>query len=92
MNSKSINEITLFRYLYELDNRNLPQSIITWYENHDSDVSTDRENAIREISGIRGNCRKLVVNLIVTILTNERKPYLRHSLSFVHCKLAVWIV
>lgn len=61
MNSKSINEITLFRYLYELDNRNLPQSILTWYENHDSYVSTDRENAIREISGLRGNCRKLVV-------------------------------
>lgn len=60
MNSKSINEITLFRYLYELDNRNLPQSILTWYENQDSYVSTDRENAIREISGIRGNCRKLV--------------------------------
>ena len=28
MQNKSINEITLFRYLFNLDNRNLPQSIL----------------------------------------------------------------
>lgn len=28
---KNLNDITLFRYLYNLDNRDLPQSIINWY-------------------------------------------------------------
>lgn len=32
-NNKSINDITLFRYLFNLDNRNLPQSILNWYSN-----------------------------------------------------------
>ena len=31
MKNKSINEITLFRYLFNLDNRDLPQSILNWY-------------------------------------------------------------
>ena len=31
MQNKSINEITLFRYLFNLDNRNLPQSMLSWF-------------------------------------------------------------
>ena len=61
MKNKSINEITLFRYLFNLDNRDLPQSILNWYYSVGNDVDSDRENAIRELSSIKGNCRKLVV-------------------------------
>jgi len=61
MKVKSINDITLFRYLFELDNRNLPQSIINWCKNNDSVIDSDRENAIKELSFVKGNCRNLVV-------------------------------
>lgn len=33
MKKKCINDNTLFRYLFNLDNRNLPESIITWLKN-----------------------------------------------------------
>ena len=58
---KSINEITLFRYLFELDKRDLPQSILNWCKNIGSVVDSDRENAIKEISNVKGNCRNLVI-------------------------------
>lgn len=61
MKSNNINEITLFRYLFNLDSRDLPQSILNWYSKVGSDVDSDRENAIRELSKIKGNCRNLVV-------------------------------
>ena len=61
MKSKSINDITLFRYLFNLDKRDLPQSILNWCNNHGSGIDSDRENAIRELSVLRGNCRNLVV-------------------------------
>lgn len=61
MKNKSINESTLFRYLFELDNRDLPQSILNWYKNTGSEVESDRECAIKELSLVRGNCRNLVV-------------------------------
>ena len=38
--NKSINEITLFRYLFNLDNRDLPQSIFNWYSNVGSVVDS----------------------------------------------------
>ena len=60
-NNKSINDITLFRYLFNLDNRNLPQSILNWYSNIGSVIDSDRENAIRELSRIKGNCRNFVI-------------------------------
>ena len=60
-NNKSINDITLFRYLFNLDNRNLPQSILNWYNNIGSVVDSNRESAIRELSRIKGNCRNLVI-------------------------------
>ena len=50
MMKKSINDITLFRYLFNLDNRNLPESIINWYKNVGSVVDSDRENAIKELA------------------------------------------
>ena len=58
---KSINDITLFRYLFNLDNRNLPASIINWYKNVGSVVDSDRENAIKELAFLKGDCRNLVV-------------------------------
>ena len=61
MKNKNINDITLFRYLFNLDNRNLPQSILTWYKNIGNTVDADRENAIKELYLAKGNCRKLVV-------------------------------
>lgn len=60
MKSKSINDITLFRYLFNLDNRDLPQSILSWYKNIGNTVDADRENAIKELSIVKGNCRNLV--------------------------------
>ena len=38
---KSINDITLFRYLFCLDNRDLPQSILNWCKNIGSVVEED---------------------------------------------------
>lgn len=61
MKSKNINDITLFRYLFCLDKRELPQSILNWCNNIGSVVDSDRENAIRELSTVKGNCRNLVV-------------------------------
>lgn len=56
--NKSINEITLFRYLFNLDNRDLPQSIFNWYSNVGSVVDSDRENA-------RGGiCNQLLLNIL----------------------------
>ena len=61
MNNKNINDITLFRYLFSLDNRDLPRSILMWYKNIGSIVDSDRENAISELYSLRGNCRNLVL-------------------------------
>lgn len=57
---KNINNITLFRYLFELDNRDLPKSILRWYEKNGSVVDNDRKDAIEEISNLKGKCRNLV--------------------------------
>ena len=46
MQNKSINEITLFRYLFNLDKRDLPQSILNWCKNMDSSIDSDRECVI----------------------------------------------
>lgn len=78
MKSKSINDITLFRYLFNLDNRNLPQSIINWCNNNDSVVDSDRENAIKELSHIKGNCRNLVV-LSKTFVNTMDKSYMKFT-------------
>ena len=61
MKIKNINDITLFRYLFCLDKRELPQSILNWCNNIGSAIDSDRENAIRELSTVKGNCRNLVV-------------------------------
>lgn len=61
MTNKSINDITLFRYLFNLDNRDLPQSILNWYESNGNEIPYERDNAIRELANIKGNCRDLVV-------------------------------
>lgn len=75
---KSINDITLFRYLFSLDNRDLPQSILNWCKNIGSVVEEDRENAIRELSCIRGNCRNLVV-FSKTFVDTMDKSYMKFT-------------
>lgn len=61
MQNKSINEITLFRYLFNLDNRNLPQSILSWFAKVGNDTDSDREHAVKELATLKGECRNLVV-------------------------------
>lgn len=61
MKSKSINDITLFKYLFNLDNRDLPQSIINWWNSIGNTMDADRVNAINELAQAKGNCRNLVV-------------------------------
>lgn len=58
---KNINNNTLFRYLYNLDNRNLPESILRWYEKNGSIVHEEQKEAINNLKHIQGNCRDLVV-------------------------------
>lgn len=78
MKSKSINESILFRYLFNLDNRDLPQSIITWCKNNGSEVTPDRENAIRELCQVKGGCRDLVV-FSKTFVENMDKSYMKFT-------------
>lgn len=61
MQNKSINKITLFRYLFNLDNRNLPQSILSWFAKVGNDTDSDREHAVKELATLKGKCRNLVV-------------------------------
>ena len=75
---KSINDITLFRYLFNLDNRNLPESIINWYKNVGSDVDSDRENAIKELTFLKGDCRNLVV-FSKTFIDAMDKSYMKFT-------------
>ena len=78
MKSKSINDITLFRYLFGLDNRNLPQSILNWCNKIGSVVDSDRENAINELSHVRGNCRNLVI-FSKTFINTMDKSYMKFT-------------
>jgi len=74
----NINNITLFRYLFELDNRNLPQSILNWYKNNGSVVNSDRESAIKELALIKGSCRNLVV-FSKTFVDTMDKSYMKFT-------------
>ena len=78
MKNKNINDITLFRYLFNLDNRNLPQSILTWYKYIGNTVDADRENAIKELYLAKGNCRKLVV-FSKTFIDTMDKSYMKFT-------------
>ena len=75
---KNINDITLFRYLFNLDNRNLPQSILNWYKNIGSQIDSDRENAINELSLLKCNCRKLVI-FSKTFINTMDKSYMKFT-------------
>ena len=76
--SKSINDITLFRYLFELDKRDLPQSILNWCRNIGNVIDSDRENAIKELSHVKGNCRHLVV-FSKTFIDTMDKSYMKFT-------------
>lgn len=76
--SKNINDITLFRYLFNLDKRNLPQSILNWCNNIGNKIDSDRENAIKELSLLKGNCRNLVT-FSKTFVNTMDKSYLKFT-------------
>ena len=78
MKNKSINDISLFRYLFNHDNRNLPESIITWFKNLGSVVDSDRENAIRELAFLKDDCRNLVV-FSKTFIDAMDKSYMKFT-------------
>lgn len=78
MQSKSINEITLFRYLFNLDNRNLPQSILSWFAKVGNDTDSDREHAVKELTALKGECRNLVV-FSKTFVEAMDKSYLKFT-------------
>ena len=78
MKIKNINDITLFRYLFCLDKRELPQSILNWCNNIGSSIDSDRENAIRELSTVKGNCRNLVV-FSKTFVETMDKSYMKFT-------------
>lgn len=78
MKAKNINDSTLFRYLFTLDNRDLPQSILNWYSNNGNIIDSDRENAIRELSHIKGDCRNLVV-FSKTFIATMDKSYMKFT-------------
>ena len=76
MKGKNINDITLFRYLFNVDNRDLPQSILNWYKNSGNDVNPEQESAIKEFSRLKGNCRNLVV-FSKTFIDTMDKSYMK---------------
>ena len=78
MKIKTINDITLFRYLFCIDKRDLPQSILNWCNNIGSAIDSDRENAIRELSTLKGNCRNLVV-FSKTFVDTMDKSYMKFT-------------
>lgn len=75
---KNLNDITLFRYLYNLDNRDLPKSIINWCKKIGSVVDSERENAIRELSDVKGKCRDLII-LSKTFINTMDKSYMKFT-------------
>lgn len=78
MQNKSINEITLFRYLFNLDNRNLPQSILSWFAKVGNDTDSDREHAVKELAALKGECRNLVV-FSKTFVDTMDKSYMKFT-------------
>lgn len=78
MKSKSINDITLFRYLFNLDNRDLPKSILNWCQSIGSEIDSDRENAIKELANVKGNCRNLVI-FSKTFIQTMDKSYMKFT-------------
>lgn len=57
----NINDITLFRYIFELDRRDLPNSILRSYEKYGNKITPERREVIEELKKLKGNCRNLVV-------------------------------
>lgn len=78
MKSKNINDYTIFRYLFNLDNRDLPVSILNWLRTIGSAVDDDRKNAVKELAALRGNCRNLVV-FSKTFIDTMDKSYMKFT-------------
>lgn len=56
----TINDIPLFRYLFNLDNRDLPNSIFIFWKNINNTIVEERILAIKEFSKLKNNCKHLV--------------------------------
>ena len=57
---------------------NLPQSILNWCNSIGSVVDSDRENAINELSHLKGNCRNLVI-FSKTFINTMDKSYMKFT-------------
>ncbi len=71
---EDINKNTLFQFLFELENRDLPQSIKRWIDTNDPSENEDRVPAIDELYTLKGKCRKLVC-LSKTFIDTMDKSY-----------------
>lgn len=65
MKDRTINDLPIFQYLFGLNNRDLPQSILNWYNKIEDEIGVEiideRNDAINKLSILKNNCRKLVV-------------------------------
>lgn len=61
MENRTINDLPIFQYLFGLNNRNLPQSILRFYDKIENVITNEKETAINKLSDLKNNCRKLVV-------------------------------
>lgn len=57
---KNINDIQLFKFLFDLDNIDLPKIILDYYTIRNAELSDDHLSAINELYDIKSNCKKLV--------------------------------
>lgn len=78
---EDINKNTLFRFLYELDSRDLPSSIKRWLDEVDpvdSEPNKDRFSALDELYPLKGKCRNLVC-LSKTFVDVMDRSYLKFT-------------
>lgn len=59
--SRNINDLTIFKYLFNLDNRNLPESILRSFDKNGNSVTPERKEIITHLKNLKGNCRNLVI-------------------------------
>lgn len=78
MKIKCINDSTLFRYLFNLDNRNLPLSILNWFSSNGIMIDDDKNSAVMELTMLKGNTRNLVI-LSKTFIETMDKSYMKFT-------------
>lgn len=55
------NKNKILRYLYQLDERDYPSSIKRFYSSCNYSLTEERNSAINELYGLKGNCRNIAV-------------------------------